>query len=170
MKEKLLKNLELTRVDLSKVENTMKTLPNTRYSSLALTALELGRMYFGEIALTLGKEYPYEKTKEATTPEGIQAAVDVSNEMLFIEDNEIIKLNKLRGILDTTINSVMPDVIEAVDNMEHQEDSDDFAFMSDIMRTYTSLKEARMWLGKRLGEIRDNIDNVKSNPTPVPQS
>jgi hypothetical protein len=146
--------LSSKRVTLDVAIAKVNMLPRSRPTSLSATALQLGRMYLGEICMDLGKEYPYEKTKEATTAKGIQEATDTSNKKVTVDDNEIIELNKLRELL----GQVNDDILEVVNNCikaNPMEGLSKFKNDCNVSQAYRSLKEGRMWLGVRLGEIRD---------------
>lgn len=152
-----MEQLTLQRKGLDSVLATMNSLPNSRGKALAYTALQKGRMYIGEVLRELGKEYPYEATKEATTAEGIQDAVDKADAdtpVLINTGNEIIDINKLRDILEKELDSFVVTIgalPKSVDLMKK------FVQDTNIAEAYRSLKESRMWLGIRLGELRDNV-------------
>ena len=150
------------RVALNGLEKTIERLPRSRYTSLALTSLEKGRMYLGEIALDFGKDYPYEKTKQATSPEMIQKAVDLFEDKIGEIDNEIVTINKLRDELNNTTEEVLELVFNpttGIITLIPELTKHKFIRDCNISEAYRSIKEARMWLGKRLGEIRDNAVN-----------
>jgi hypothetical protein len=181
MKTETIEQLTSLRVRLDGVEKSVEALPKTRYSSLALTALETGRMYVGEVCRELGKEYPYEATKKAIDASGIQPAVDLSTTGSYlIGDNEIVNLNTLREDLEKH-TQVLLDVVANDDfGQDMPDDPEKFLpLISACNGAYQGLKEARMWLGKRLGEIRDKVvehpltpseANEPQSSNPVPQS
>lgn len=151
-KEDAIQLLSKNRVELDKIDNTLQKLLPNRYVSLAKTSLELGRMYLGEVELDLGKEYPYEKTKEATKPQEIQPALDVTKEVYTLTNNTIVDVNKLRGLIDEiTKESINTALKASVFSTKSK-----FVTKANIASAYTNLKESRMWLGKYLGFIRDN--------------
>lgn len=154
-----LKQLTSQRIRLDVIKSKMAKLPRSRGQALAYTALEKGRMYVGEICRELGKEYPYEATKKATTAEGIQDAVDVSDNKVTIDENEIVACNELRDVLDTELGIFLGTVHDPNNAINLSTLVDVFTMAAAIAESYKGLKEARMWLGIRLGEIRDNAKN-----------
>ena len=133
----VIKELSGIRVDSSTILNTLRKQEESKRSrglSLAITALEKGRMYLGEVQGNFGQEFPYEATKKATTAEGIQKAVEVSDKV--------------------------DQILEVIMNIAENRKTDDLKakFLQDanIAEAYRSYKECRMWLGIRLGEIKDN--------------
>ena len=141
------------RESLDSIKNAITELPKSRGTSLAFTKLKKGRMYIGELALDLGKDFPYEKTKEATTAEGIQDAVDLSSNPLVIGDNEITNLNNLRDLITTEINTFLETTMPI--KLAGKSIQERFVMNCNISEAYRGLKESRMYLGIRLGEIRD---------------
>lgn len=154
MRETTIQTLTENRVNLDGIGKSLTLLTGSRYVSLAITALELGRMYVGEIALELGKEYPYEKTKKATSPEQIQKAVDLYEGKIKEHNNEIQAIVSIRESIDNINDNTLKTVNEFVLDSPVK-GLDKFKIDCNISEAYRSLKEARMWLGKRLGEIRD---------------
>lgn len=151
-----IKALTEQRISLDALKVGMAQFPNSRGKALSFTALEKGRMWIGEVCRELGKEYPYEATKTATTAEGIQEAVDTVTKgtvVFLIKENEITNLNEMRHILEQELTLFVKYLsnIEVPSNWENK-----FAMDCAASEAYRSLKEARMWLGIRLGEIRDN--------------
>lgn len=150
--ENVTKELTEQRVRLDMHKDAISRLPKSRGQALAFTALEKGRMYVGEVCRELGKEYPYEATKTATTAEGIQDAVDVSDKGYTIDANEIVALNDIREHLDKETEHFLI----LVDSLPKAKWSiKKFTQDCAISEAYRGLKETRMWLGIRLGELRD---------------
>lgn len=150
---KLTKNLTEDRVKLDSVLKSIKALPASRGASMAYTALEFGRMWMGEMCRELGKEYPYESTKTATNASQIVDAVDKADSAFEFKGNEIEQLNGIREYLDNVLSiytkdssalSLAPVAKEA--NVNYR-----LAFTN----MHRGLKESRMALGLRLGELRD---------------
>lgn len=141
------------RVRLDGVLKAIKELPSSRGASMAYTNLETGRMWLGEVCRELGKEYPYEKTKEATDAKGIQAAVDKARRALRFDGTEVQRLNLIREYLDNIINSYVDEIFDR--DLTCKDVKDDFRFNVALVNAYTGLKQARMALGLRLGELRD---------------
>lgn len=163
MQGTLITTLSENRVRLDGINKLINKLPRTRYTASAATAVELGRMYMGEVVMSYGGSYPYEATKEATTPEGIQEAVDTYEGNLQLSDNEIVNINKLRELIVETIETSL-DIIMQVRTSQQGQQALNVAFLTDanITAMYTNLKEGRMWLGKRLGEIKDASKQIKN--------
>lgn len=154
MSKQTIQTLTNERVKLNVIEKKLSLLPRKRYISLALTSLEKGRMYLGEVCRELGHAYPYEATKKATTAEGIQPAVDIVDDkvMIGVNENEIVELNNLRKDLESHIEVltvIIGETSKSVPSIKK------FRLDCAYSEAYRSLKETRMWLGKRLGEIRD---------------
>lgn len=148
--------LSKQRVRLDSILNGMKELPKARGTATAITSLEKGRMYIGEILLGLGKTYPYDKTKTATNPEGIQEAVDKSTVNWKVVGNEIQDLNNYREALQNEVDNFLKEIFDVgVSNYGVNNGKDAFILSCNLSEAYRGLKEARMWLGVRLGEIRD---------------
>jgi len=140
---------------LDALKNGITLLPNTRGKSLAFTSLEKGRMYIGEICGELGKEYPYADTKKATTAEGIQEAVDKatkSTPAFLDKGNEIVNLNDLRDLMDKEVDTFLVNITKLA---AMKPSIKKFVIDCKVSEAYRSLLEARMWLGVRLGEIKD---------------
>lgn len=156
--EQVINTLTEQRVRLDALKEGLIQLPNSRGKSLSYTALEKGRMYLGEVCRELGKAYPYEKTKEAVDAKGIQDAVDTSTIEWKIVGNEVVDLNKFREELEQE-EVYFLDFIEtfnASKGIKELSKIDKFKLDCNISEAWRGLKEARMWLGIRLGEIRDN--------------
>lgn len=162
----VLESLTSQRVRLDTVKKAMIGLPRSRGASLAFTALEKGRMYIGEMCRELGKEYPYEATKKAIDAKGIQDAVDVSTDTgdIVVNHNEIVSLNILRDNLEKELIVfisitfiVNGGIAPSKDNAER------FQMSCAVSEAYKGLKEARMWMGIRLGELRDIEKNNTIN-------
>lgn len=157
MNKQSIQVLSEQRVKLDVVLNSMKQLPKSREVSLAFTSLQKGRMYIGEILFQLGKEYPYDKTKEATKPDEIEKAVDVSNKVIALDENEIVALNMLRDIIADATDSFLKEVFDVgKSSFGVIGEKNVFILSCNISEAYRGLKETRMWLGVRLGEIRNN--------------
>jgi len=153
--EKLVDYLKETRVKYDLVLKLIDKLPNSRGKALAYTSLQKGRMYLGEVSRDLGTVYPYEKTKTATTAEGIQKAVDTSSENPTISGNEIEQLNKLRDVLQEGLDSLLKEFFTLVKTRKTTDLKSRFELDADFAEAYRSIKESRIWLGVRLGEIKD---------------
>lgn len=145
------------RIKLDSFEKAIASLPRSRYNSLALTRLETGRMYIGEILILLGHEYPYEKTKTATTAKEIVPAADISTDTVELGDNEIVNLNLLREKLDEATKTFLDIVFgdKGITSIRLEDKTKVFVRDTSIAEAYRGIKEARMFLGKRLGELRD---------------
>lgn len=145
------------RVRLDSILNRMKEFPKSRGTAAAITSVEKGRMYIGEILGVLGKEYPYNKTKDATTAEDIQEATDKSTVVLEVVGNEVVDLNTIREVLQNEVDSFLEEVFnDKHNNLVFQTTKAKFVYDCTVSEAYRGLKEGRMWLGARLGEIRDN--------------
>ena len=142
--------LQRERLDSTKV--AIGKLPRSRGQALAFTSLEKGRMYVGELCRELGKAYPYEATKKATTAEGIQEAVDLSTKEIHLGDNEISNLNFLRDDIEVETKVLLDSIREI---QAPNDRMDQFVMNTKASEAYRGLLEARMWLGIRLGELRD---------------
>lgn len=157
MNKQSIQVLSEQRVKLDVILSSIKQLPKSREVSLAYTSLQKSRMYMGEILFQLGKQYPYDKTKKATKPSEIEKAVDVSNKVITLDENEIVALNMLRDIIADAINSFLKEVFDVgKSNFGVSGEKDIFILSCNISEAYRGLKETRMWLGVRLGEIRNN--------------
>lgn len=159
-------NLTKQREALDAFKTAINELPKSRGTSLAYTTLEKSRMYIGEICRELGKEYPYEATKKANTPEGIQEAVDRTKTIFKLSDNEIINLNNLREVLEKELDYFLQQVFHPekglIGNRTNLSITNKFVIDCNISEAYRGLKEARMYLGIRLGEIRDNAKIIQN--------
>lgn len=157
MNESSVKVLSEQRVRLDAILQSMNMLPRSRGASLGVTALEKGRMYIGEMLFVLGKKYPYDKTKGATTAEGIQDAVDKVDTFTPIDTNEIVALNNLREEIQVELDLFVKEIFEVgLTGFGTNGNKEKFIMDCNISEAYRGLKETRMWLGVRLGEIRDN--------------
>ena len=152
-----IKSFTAQRVRLDMHKDAIKRLPASRGTSLAFTALEEGRMWIGEMCRELGHAYPYEATKEATDASGIQEAVDVSDKGYEIDGNEIIALNDLRDYLEKECDQLQSIYFKRkIHKLVIETEEGRFRLTCAFTEAYQGLKETRMWLGIRLGEIRDN--------------
>jgi hypothetical protein len=154
--EKTIKHLTNQRERLDAVKTAINTLPKSRGTSLAFTSLEKGRMYIGEICRELGKEYPYEATKQATDAKGIQDAVDTAKTdtpAIQLVSNEVVNLNTIREVLEQELTELIKTIGSIKSPTGHREAFEMSCVCSEAWR---GLKETRMWLGIRLGEIKDN--------------
>lgn len=157
MSKEIIEKLSKVRVDSSIILNTMEEMSKTQRSrglSLAITSLEKGRMYLREVQGFLGKEFPYEATKNAKTAKEIQPAVEVSDKSVDLDNNEIINLNKLREVVDKKVDEVLSAILWFSTEHKVKHLSDKFIRDSNLSEAYRSYKETRMWLGVRLGEIK----------------
>lgn len=160
---KTVKSLSNQRVRLDVVKQQINKLPKSRGTSLAFTALERGRMWIGEICGELGNQYPYEKTKEATDASGIQAAVDLGETIVSIDPNEIIALNQIREEIEKECETFVGIAFGRGDLTTFSPIGvSAFKIEVAIHEAYKGLKEARMWAGIRLGEIRDSVQTTIS--------
>lgn len=152
MNEIIIDNGTKLRVDMDAVLISIKNLPRSRGASASFTALEKGRMYLGEILMLAGHTYPYEATKKAKLAKDIQEATDKAIEGFKVEGNEIEQLNQLRDILGNILDIYVHDILDVF------EVNIDTAYTWSIVNreVWKGLKESRMYLGIRLGEIRDN--------------
>jgi len=148
----IIKTLTTQRERLDSIKTGLGTLPKSRGTALAFTALEKSRMYIGEICIQLGNENPYEATKTATDAKGIQDAVDTSELVYGTSGNEIIDLNTFRTDLEIELEKLL-DVIEKMKSPVGGRNS--FVTNCIVSEAYRGLKESRMYLGIRLGELRD---------------
>lgn len=153
--EQVMKELTEQRVRLDAIKNAINELPASRGKALAYTSLEKGRMYVGEVLRELGKEYPYEATKKATDAKGIQEAADTSDTVWEVKGNEIVELNRFREVLEQE-ELIFLNCMEKVQNPIRWRNT--FVTSCVVSEAWRGLKEARMWLGIRLGEIRDNAN------------
>jgi len=145
---------------LDAIKIAIGKLPKSRGNAIAFTSLEKGRMYIGEICRELGKSYPYEATKTATTAEGIQDAVDISVNTIEVDTNEIVALNNFRELLNNELKSFEVLVFEEKGGIPVSDNARDRFVMNCVIgEAYRGLKETRMWLGIRLGELRDEVKN-----------
>ncbi len=131
---------------------SINSLENSRGKALAYTSLQKGRMYLGELCLLLGSKNPYKETDNATTADGIQKAVDLAVTYQEIKGNEIEQLNALRKQLGEDVENI--DFI--VSRIDATVVLSKFELNCKASEAYRGFVEARMWLGVRLGEIRDN--------------
>ena len=161
MKE-VIDTLSIQRKGLDAIKIAINKLPNSRGKALGFTALEKGRMYIGEVSRELGAEYPYEATKQAVDAKGIQAAVDLADTetpVISITGNEVVDLNTLREVLEKELDYFMGIIFIPKKGLNAKLISigvdKKFTLDCNISEAYRSLKESRMWLGVRLGELRD---------------
>ena len=160
MKE-VIDTLSIQRKGLDAIKIAINKLPNSRGKALGFTALEKGRMYIGEVSRELGAEYPYEATKQAVDAKGIQAAVDLADTetpVISITGNEVVDLNVLREVIEKELESFTHTIFPKVSMSTYGINSGlgkKFVLDCNISEAYRSLKESRMWLGVRLGELRD---------------
>lgn len=155
--KKTVNSLTNQRKRLDIIKKGIEHLPKSRGTALAFTALERGRMWIGEICRELGELYPYEKTKTATTAEGIQPAVDVSDAPVQVYENEIVGLNAFREELETECDTFLTIAFARGDLVTFAGvGTPAFKVSVALREAYKGLKEARMWLGIRLGEIRED--------------
>jgi len=159
MSKEVIEAFSKVRVDSSVLLNTMRELSiksKSRGLSLATTSLEKGRMYLGEIQGNLGQEFPYEATKTAKTPKEIQEAVEVSKKSINLVDNEITNLNMLREEISKRIDVILSTFMWYSEKRKVNNLKEKFLQDANFAEAYRAYKEARMWLGVRLGEIKSN--------------
>lgn len=150
--EQLIKDLKATRENLDVTLQFIEDLPNSRGKALSYTALQKGRMYLGELAILLGADnkYDHSKIKEA---KNIPAATDLRKISDTVFKEEIPTILEIREDIEQEIGIF--DVITTYFN-NNNSTIDRFKRDCYVAESYRSIIEARMWLGVRLEEIRDN--------------
>lgn len=159
MSQEVIEEFSKVRVELNTTLNTMRSMDaksRSRGLSLGTTALEKGIMYLGEVQLALGSEFPYEATKKATTPKEIQKALDSSPKTFPLDKNEITNLNSIREVIQGNLNTVLDTFMWYAEQRKNKDIKEKFVQDASFAEAYRSIKEARMWLGIRLGEIKSN--------------
>jgi hypothetical protein len=141
--------IRYNRKQLSMLLNSLPVSPtaNGRYTALAKTNLEEGRMWMGKILGLIGDAYPYsEKNIEA---------VDVTDEKVDFEKHgrysDENKINLIRKLLD-----LQADYIISCDSyvIEFQTTVEDMLKLQIAIRNaYTGVMQSRMWLGMELAEL-----------------
>lgn len=158
-KEQLTVSVQNSRIAFDEIANAIDSLPKSRGKALATTALQKGRMYLGEIALRLGADikYDHSNVKEA---KDIPEATDKAEKSTFLTKGEVNDILAIRKEIEDKI--LIIDVVVGELNADNlTKGIEKFKLDCDISESYRSLKEVRMWLGVRLGELRDQAKDVK---------
>ena len=129
--------------------NTIDALPASRELSIARTVIQSTQMWCGQGIGLSGNVSPYaENDGSRRTVEDIKPLFDHTEDLLVDDigrDDEIRTIDEMREFLSSKKNEVVPLLVVT----EHPEKK-----VVDEM-IYIGVVEARMWLGARLGAIRD---------------
>jgi hypothetical protein len=151
--ETLVKELQESRVNLDLLITKVKTLQPSRGTALSITALEKGRMYIGELALMYGADNKYDHSKVKEAKDIPEATDKHKNQIETKPKDDITSILSIRGEIELELN-----IINKLIGGVSQEQSPFNKFKRDcyISEAFRSIVEGRMYLGVRLGELRDN--------------
>ncbi len=141
-----------TRRRLDGIAILIKYIDKSRENSLAITSLELSKMWLGKVLKELGTANPYPESKNPENQK-IEPTADIMTEAYGFPDgfSHIQKVKWLRGEIEITENEL--------NKIREQRDSSNnlFTYWSDYYFKTSIEKciESGMWLGMELGRIRD---------------
>lgn len=132
---------------------TARTLKPSRYVSLTITAFQIARQFTGIMLKEKGQESPY---KSSMNPESshIEKQADKGEVLKEVDElpDEVSKVKKMRAIaadLTTDINVYLADATPA--------SPIDYIAQTEVLKNIIS---GKLWLGERLGEIRDEQEKA----------
>jgi hypothetical protein len=148
----LQESLKNWRLSLDMYANSIKVLPASREASLAFTAMQRAKMWLGKCMEELGTPTPYPQSENPDS-KAIEPPADHTEETIFnsgTESTETAKVKMLRQVLEKTIIG-MKHGVSAI----HEGAGNSHFFSIAIQEAYISAVDAKMWLGMRLGAIRE---------------
>lgn len=153
-----------TRLHIDKIINTIKIInfhKCGREAALAVTNLQLGKMWLGKTLKSIGNPNPYPESRNPANDK-IDKSADSTSDLLFTALEPIQAIKFLRENLDNTIKSIFDrnyQFIEVILKNENPTNEIDTVGVSVI-----HLIEADMWLGMALGVIRDTQESNNIKP------
>lgn len=153
-------NLQELRRGLMIIGNSVDKLTPGRYTALVRTSSQKAMMWTGTMMkFTKQGDNPYAKHDgNRKTVEDIEPMFDATSDTLnpaIFEEGEIYAIDQIREYLSKQIDAF----VEYTNSDEFDEieidDAGEIHIGMCLFNIYTHMTEARMWLGMRLGEIRD---------------
>jgi len=157
--------MKKVRKDIHAIFSALQDLPKSREMALAITKLEEAKMWAGQILALQGEETPYANDGNRKIKNDIEKETDVPEfgDYLFTEETTLIeKIDVLREeISKIKYGKYIVDFINIMEKkaIEKEERS---SIQLELLPSATAITsfvskitEARMWLGKELGRIRD---------------
>lgn len=138
------------RIELNRIENTIKALIDKKISSraettLAFRSVQLATMWLGKAKGTLKVPHPYPESFDPNS-KVIEARVDVAEVTELNADfDEIAHIKALRADLKKIEGAINNDQLILTDNRKYQE---------CIINAWTACCNATMWLGMVLNSIK----------------
>lgn len=150
--------IKLQRQRLNKAEiGIKKTLPNSRETSLSLTALQESIMFLGLVLKDIDAPNPYPESHDKTSQK-IEPRADVSEqEFNFDATDDIGMIKEMRQFVDEQIVNMKNMYLSAFDTPCPPENQPFFA--THLITAITNAERAKMWLGMLLGSIREQKEN-----------
>jgi hypothetical protein len=143
-----IENIKDLRVKLSIIYNTMRLNADGRYGSLALTTLEEGRMWLGDMLGHMGAAYPY-------TGSGKDAAADYTDELLPASTSTSEAIILIRRELNPSVEILAAwyPMLGHIKDLPLKGSPAMFRLKMAMRNAYTGIKLSRMWMGMRLAEL-----------------
>lgn len=137
------------RVRLRILRNSIRRLENSRYTSLAHTAIELAAMWLGDVLSVLGQAYPYTKTNYAPADETTKV-LQIFDLVPRVKGSQIIhEIRHSMGLeTDIVANWSLHPLLEGIEQATYHKG------IIALLQCYTQLREARMWMGMESAEVK----------------
>ena len=164
-KNETIERIKAYRVNIDTLTNSAKALIPSREVSLCYTALQRSKMFLGKVLGELGTPTPYPQSDNAKSPV-IEKQAEHTEQTVFDDvdlNGQVMKVKYLRAEIEKIGEELYEDLIRGDDDLEivvgkSTEPQTDY-YKTSLFKdsTYTSLVEAKMWLGMEL----DRISNEK---------
>lgn len=139
------------RIELDGISSLIKNLPDSEFTSKALTASQLSKMWLGKTLKELGNKNPYPESKNPESTR-IEPTADKA-EYGHVEDcfkdqsfNDIQKVKWIRAELERIENKIFE--LKSLSPVTYR-------FNIYSTNSFNQCVEAGMWLGMELGRIRE---------------
>lgn len=137
------------RVQMDATLKAVRSLIGSRSVSLAVTSLEVSRMWLGKALKGLGEPYPYPESMNPESSE-IKPAVDTSDETNIVPEEHRMGQVASVKFLRQRVTGHTKQVEELIGKLAPVIALTGF----ESVFAYQHVVEANMWLGVRLGELR----------------
>lgn len=158
MKQQFVKEVRIT---LDSIQKALNDLPKSRYSSLAVTRVEAGRLWLGKVLQALGTPYPYPTGSDMSTKK-IDLPVDLADGKFPLDSNVIMACKGAREVLGNIIDSIDSTLVGVFTDGE----SGHLALFNSI----SAIQECRMWLGMLMQESSKAPAPTKTSTVKVEKS
>ncbi len=150
------------RAKLHSLAMATKRLMPSREVSLAVTNLQLAKMWMGLLLGAAGEGTPYPESDDPKSKR-IEAEADRGYEFVYEEaapDDAVAQVKELRKVIKELVDELRGLQYHVAEYLNEPDPADDNAYwgMEYFLQVCLVAMQARLWLGMELGQLREKVE------------